>query len=104
MDLIGVVGQQGKPSIVGFGEGPAQTATVNIADFEILEVASFPALFHGHCANPPPSGTRFRLYSGACRRHAKFCGERDGTLGPLDNRKIDQLTAESNRAVAARNR
>jgi hypothetical protein len=52
VNLIGIVGQQGKPDIIGFRDGTTETAAINIANLEVFKIAAFPAWLNGH--NTPP--------------------------------------------------
>src|SRR5205823_13216714 len=62
VNLIGVVGQQGKPDIIRLRDGSPQTTTINIADFKVFEKAAFPARLHGH-KSLPFYNARFALYT-----------------------------------------
>src|SRR5712692_10491765 len=43
MDLVGVVGQQGEPDVVGLGNRPPNPAAVDVADLEVLVKPALPA-------------------------------------------------------------
>jgi len=51
VDLVGVVGQQRQPDVVGLGDGAADVAAVGVANLEILEEPADPALLHRHVSS-----------------------------------------------------
>src|SRR5882672_2873552 len=117
MNLIGVVGEEREPDIVGFRHRAPDTAAINIADLEIFEIASFPTRLDGHVFLHPspasasrslPSPTRPRIKSGAKGRgeslHAQRFGEHNGLPRPVHNGIIQQLSAKGDGAETARTR
>src|SRR5262245_25299114 len=52
VDLVGVAGEQGEPDVVSLGHRAAETAPVDVADVEVLEVAPLPAWNDRHHTAP----------------------------------------------------
>jgi hypothetical protein len=63
VELVGVVSQQGEPDIVGFSDGSAETAAIDIPDFEVFKVAAFPTGLDGHRLPPLFYNPRLTVYT-----------------------------------------
>ena len=50
MDLVGIIGQQGKPDIIVFGHRPTESAAVHVPDLKIFIITTFPTGFDWHSA------------------------------------------------------
>ena len=48
MDLVGVVGQQREPDVIGLRHGAAEAAAVDVAHLKVLKESSLPARFYRH--------------------------------------------------------
>src|SRR2546422_8018814 len=48
MNLVGVVGEEGKPDVVVLSDGSSETATINIANLEIFEITALPTGLDRH--------------------------------------------------------
>src|SRR5262245_17321578 len=76
MNLVGVVGQQSKPDVVGLRNGSAQTAAINVADLEVLEIAPLPAGLHCHRGSPLRTTvifiSRLWLYTLRCKPNSNY--------------------------------
>src|SRR5581483_10025191 len=53
VDLVGVVGEQGEPDVVGLRHRAADAAAVDVAGFEVLVETPGPAWLYGHGWAPP---------------------------------------------------
>jgi hypothetical protein len=52
VDVVGVVGEQREPGVVGLRDGPPVRVVIDVADGEVLEVAALPAGVRSS-ADPP---------------------------------------------------
>src|SRR5437870_12337370 len=97
--LVRVAGEQGEPDIVGLRHGPAESASVDVTDVEVLEEPSLPPGHDRHRTLLSPSSSRTDRYQSSARlgrrapSPATPCGSHYHTLLPPKRRSQRGMTS-----------
>src|SRR5436309_2850650 len=88
--LVRVAGEQGEPDIVGLRHGPAESASVDVTDVEVLEEPSLPPGHDRHRTLLSPSSSRLGRRGPST---ATSCGSHYHTLLPPKRRSQRGMTS-----------